>query len=58
MDEETQNECTRLAFNLISNDPYAAMDLLECNEEYLTDLFVELNQELNNGYSDEYEIKW
>ena len=58
MKESRETEYLELAYRLIKDNPTAAMEYLDCSESHLNQLYAELNEEVNNGYSDDYPINW
>ena len=50
--DQRELESQELAFHLIKDNPYKAMEYLDCDEDTLMELFNSLNQELNGEYAD------
>jgi hypothetical protein len=59
MTDQQELEAQELAFRLIKDSPYKAMDYLDQDEDSLTELFKSLNKELNGESANEYErVNW
>ena len=59
MTDQQELEAQELAFHLIKDSPYKAMDYLDQDEDSLIELFKSLNKELNGELANEYErVNW
>ena len=52
MTDQQELELQELAFRLIKDNPYKAMEYLDKDEDSLTELFNLINKELNGEYAD------
>tara|TARA_R100000808_G_C2148129_1_gene156232 strand:+ start:2979 stop:3155 length:177 start_codon:yes stop_codon:yes gene_type:complete len=58
MNTEQKLDIKELAFRLLKEKPYLAMEYLDYNEDEITSLYDELNQEMNGEVSEQYKMNW
>jgi|TARA_Y100000593_G_scaffold93329_1_gene187833 hypothetical protein len=58
MNAEQELEVKELAFRLLKEKPYLAMEYLDYNEDTVTMLYDDLNHEMNGSASDQYKQNW
>ena len=58
MNVEQELEVKELAFRLLKEKPYLAMEYLDYNEDTVTMLYDDLNHEMNGSASDQYKQNW
>ena len=55
---EQELEVKELAFRLLKEKPYLAMEYLDYNEDTVTMLYDDLNHEMNGSASEQYKQNW
>jgi hypothetical protein len=58
MNIEQELEVKELAFRLLKEKPYLAMEYLDYNEDTVTMLYDDLNHEMNGSASEQYKQNW
>ena len=58
MTAEQELEVKELAFRLLMEKPYLAMEYLDYNEDTVTMLYDDLNHEMNGSASEQYKQNW
>ena len=58
MNAEQELEVKELAFRLLKEKPYLAMEYLDYNEDTVTMLYDDLNHEMNGSASEQYKQNW
>ena len=58
MTAEQELEVNELAFRLLKEKPYLAMEYLDYNEDTVTMLYDDLNHEMNGSASEQYKQNW
>lgn len=58
MTTEQELEVKELAFRLLKEKPYLAMEYLDYNEDTVTMLYDDLNHEMNGSASEQYKQNW
>ena len=58
MTAEQELDVTELAFRLLKEKPYLAMEYLDYNEDTVTMLYDDLNHEMNGSASEQYKQNW
>ena len=58
MTSEQELDVKELAFRLLKEKPYLAMEYLDYNEDTVTMLYDDLNHEMNGSASEQYKQNW
>lgn len=58
MNAEQELDVKELAFRLLKEKPYLAMEYLDYNEDTVTMLYDDLNHEMNGSASEQYKQNW
>ena len=58
MNIEQELDVKELAFRLLKEKPYLAMEYLDYNEDTVTMLYDDLNHEMNGSASEQYKQNW
>jgi len=55
---EQELEVKELAFRLLKEKPYMAMEYLDIDEDQVSILYDDLNHEMNGSASEQYKQNW